>query len=109
MDVHYRRASGLANYVTQGQHSLPATLLVSYEVRGTFSWNSSNKSVYVYGASGEVTYNQGNAEISDENITVSGNGGRRAKVKYKFTRRTNLGFSHHYAISVGCDYNGNKL
>ena len=109
LDVYYGRASGVAEYVKQGQHSLPETLLVSYEVRATFSWNSSNKSVYVYGESGKVTYNQGNATISNESLNVSGNGGKIAKVKYKLTRTTNLGFSQNYGISVGCGYNGNKL
>ncbi len=99
---------GTVSYVKRGSAVLPKTVLVEYEVEGTFNWDSKNKTVTVSSSSGRVTYNQG-GDITGEEVTTHGNGSRRARVNYKFKRTTNLGFSTNYSISVGCDSKGSIL
>lgn len=85
------------------------SLLVTYEVTGTFDWNSSTKKVKVYDVSGDVTYNQG-GKIKNKKTTTSGNNTSKATGKYSFTRVINPGTglenSTNYSISISCNYKG---
>lgn len=75
-------------------------------VTATFTWSENYKTVQVYDAYGEATYNT--AEITKEGVTRSGNGTTKASATYSCSRLTSIGGTTSNSVTISCDYRGNN-
>lgn len=82
-------------------------LITSFEIKGTFDWNTSTKKVKVYNVKGKVTYVSGTAK--NEKTSTSGNGTTKATGKFTFDRTYKSidgTKTDSYSVSISCDYKG---
>ncbi len=105
-DTYTREAS------TYSLGSHRGTLICTYEVTATFSWDVASKKVTVSDAYGNITYKNGEsygADYTNEKTTTSGNNTSKATAKFSFTRspKENTTSYNHY-VTVSCNYKGTE-